>query len=92
MTSILSRAPSLSPVLTLIPCSHLADDGQTHDYIQQLAIMATNHRSSIYIDFGHVRDYHVALSDHIEAEYVKCVIIVPPDLENSVNRPLFVRD
>jgi hypothetical protein len=31
-------------------------------------------RTSLYIDYAHVRDYNVPLADHIEAEYVKYVL------------------
>ena len=46
----------------------------THDYLEQLATMRANQKSSLYVDFAHVRAYQAVLADHIEAEYVKYVV------------------
>jgi len=53
----------------------IGDDGVTHDYVEQIATMRANNRTSLYIDFTHVRAYNNALSDHIQADYVKYVLV-----------------
>jgi DNA replication licensing factor MCM6 len=50
---------------------HFADDGVTHDYLEQLANMRAAQKTSLYVDFAHIRAYNAALGDHIEVEYVK---------------------
>lgn len=65
----------VNPFLTRVFCtfSHFADDGLTHDYLEQLATMKANQKSSLYIDFAHVRAYNGPLAEHIEQEFVKYV-------------------
>lgn len=41
------------------------------DYLEQIANMRENLRTSLYIDFAHVNAYNNALADHIQAEFVK---------------------
>lgn len=46
----------------------------THDYLEQIENMRAAQKTSLYVDFAHVRAYNNALGDHIEAEFVKYVI------------------
>ena len=40
-----------------------------HDYLDQCRQMASNERSTLYVDFRHVQQHQSDLADAIQAEY-----------------------
>jgi DNA replication licensing factor MCM6 len=47
------------------------DEGFEPDYLQQIAIMKSNDRTTLYVDFIHLQLFHLELCDAIQDEYYR---------------------